>query len=544
MKRLHNSLMSMAVAPFLAGCLLLALPAQAEDAAAPDPSASTPVEASPEATAEPAPEPEPAPEGAVAPAEPVTPAEDAPETPKHDWVHGGFETGFDAAWDDSGSDLELYQILRLRVTPPGTPKLQIHSTTWLTEDLDGDEARYSTLYSVDDTYGGAVRARVLDLYLQADDVLGGAQLRVGRQRILDGPLYNRIDGLRLRWDKPRWDAYFYAGSRASLYEDPFRDFVVGAGAGYRFLTDTRVGLDMFYGEEDRNSDEIVRRGWYGSLLGLRYPRTVETRVEDKTLGLTLHHRFNENHWLDAQFLLHDDGANEYSMDLTGLIARWDLTYLLNYRFQFDRVTDRVNNLTGYYRILGDLAQYHHVHAGVQRPINKVLTLGLEGDVHVASDEGYYNANRDYFRLATVLSAKDIGKGVGFNVALEHWNASGNDGSWTVTGELNRKWKAFDWGFGVNYEQYRYEYVDYDPWPKWLKTGAVLALPGLYPSFSPLVALNDTNKVVAREEIQTVYTRFAWKIDERQQLSSRLSFEKDDGPYAPYWQLRVSYEIEF
>lgn len=552
MKRLCDALTRTALVAFAAGCFSFAPPTFAEDAApaadaatiAPvEPVADAPEPAPAEAAVEPATEAvEPAPETTAEDAE--ASAADAPKAVKQDWVHGRFETGFDAAWDDLGSDFELYQILRLRVTPPSTPKLEIRGSTWITEDLDGDEARYSTLYGIDDTYGGNIRARILDLYLQASDILGGAELRVGRQRILDGPLYNRIDGLRLRWDEQRWDAYVYAGTRASLYEDPFDHVVVGAGAGYKFWRDTRVGVDLFYGEDDRSGSEAVHRGWYASLLGLSYPRKVETRVEDQTIGLSLHHRFNENHWLNTELLLQDDGANEYSLDLSGMIPRWDLTYLLNYRYQFDRVNDRVDDMTGYYRILGTLEQYHHVHAGVQRPLNKVLTLGLEADIHDASETVDYGANRDYVRLATVLSAKDIGKGVGFNASLEHWNTSGSDGSWTVTGEINRKWKAFDWGFGVNYEQYRYEYVDYDPWPRWLKTASVFAIPGLYPGFSPLVALNDTREIVAREEIHTLYTRFAWQIDERQQLNAKLTFEKDDGPYAPYWQFRASYELEF
>lgn len=484
-----------------------------------------------------------------------TPAAEAPpaaveeasapeEKNEREWINGRFETGVDSAWDDSGSDIELYQILRLDVKPPKSPKLKLKGSLWLTEDLDGDEARYSTLYGIDDGYGGDVRARVLDLYLEAKDVLGGAQLRIGRQRILDGPLYNRIDGLRLRWDKPRWDGYVYAGSRASLYEDPFDDLVVGAGAGYRITDSTRLGVDLFHAVDDRRRSESVSRDWFDDLFGLAYPRKVETRVEDQTLGLSLHHRFNPYHWFHAQILLQDDGAHELSADLSGHIVRWDVTYLLNYRRQFDRVNDRVNDLTGYYRILGGLEQYHHVHLGVQRPITEKLTLGFETDIHDVIGDNSFNANHDYVRLATVLSAADLGKGFGFSVSLDRWNTSEEDGSWMVTGEVSRKWKAFEWALGADYEQYRYEYVDYNPWPKWIKTAAVLALPGVYPGFDPLVALTDTREVLAREEIHSVYTRFAWKVNERQRLSARLTYEEDEGPYAPYWRFRASYEIDF
>lgn len=483
-------------------------------------------------------------EGAEAEAVADTATESDTSKSGRDWVSGRLQTGLDAAWDGSGSDLELYQILRLGIEPPSAPRLKLQSSLWFTEDLDGDEARYSSLYGIDDGYGGAVRARVLELYLQAEEVLGGGELRIGRQRLLDGPLYNRIDGLRIRWDKPRWDAYFYLGSRASLYEDPFDDLVLGAGAGYRITNNTRIGVDLYHARDDRAQSEKVTVGWLNGLFGRNYPRRVDTRVEDQLLGLNLYHRFNENHWLNAQLLLQDDGAHEYSMDLTGLIARWDLTYLVNYRRQFDRVNDRVNDLTGYYRILGGLDQYHHVHLGLYRPITQKLTLGFESDIHDTSGDDYPGSNRDYVRLAATLSAKDVGKGVGFNVSLNHWDTSGEEGSWLLTGEIHRKWKAFELGLGADYEQYRYEYVDYNPWPNWIKTAIVLAVPGVYPGFSPIVKLTDTREVVAREEIHSLYTRFAWRVNERQRFTARLAYEDDDGPYTPYWRFRAGYEIEF
>lgn len=503
---------------------LLAPVGSAEEAApeaAPEPQeVATPEEGAPAAEAETAPE-----------------AEDA--KPKGDWLSGRFETGMDAAWDGYGSDVELYQVLRLTAKPAGAPKLKLQSSLWLTEDLDGDEARYSTLYGIDDGEGGDVRARVLELYLQASDVLGGAELRVGRQRLLDGPFYNRIDGLRLRWDKPRWDGYVYGGTRASLYEDPFNDLVAGAGLGVRAGQGTRIGVDLYHAEDDRDID--YARGWWRGLFG---GRPLDTHVQDQSLALSLHHRFNAYHWMHAELMLHNDGAHEYAMDFTGLIQRWELTYLINYRRQFDRVNDRVNDLTGYYRILGGLEPFHHVHLGLQRPLTQRLTLGVESDIHDASGGYDYGTNRDYVRVATTLSAAGLGKGFGFDLSLDRWNTSGSDGSWIVTGEINRKWKAFEWALGADYEQYRYEFVDYNPWPRWVKNALVLAVPGIYPGFSPLVLLTDTREVVAREEIHSLYSRFAWRINERQRFTARVSYEEDEGPFAPYWQFRASYEIQF
>jgi len=470
------------------------------------------------------------------------------ETPQEkrdrEWIQGRFSAGFDADWDRAGSDLELHQQLRLSIEPPKAPRLRLHTSVWMTEDLDGDEPQNSSLRGIDDRYGSDVRLRVLDMYLQAEDVLGGAELRLGRQRMTEGPRYNRIDGLRLRWEEQRWDAYVYAGSRASLYEGSFEDLVVGAGAGYRLSNSTRIGLDLYHAKDHRDDDEASRRGWLADVLGRAYPRKVETRVEDSLLGLTLYHRFNENHWLNAQVQLQDDGAHEYSMDLSGLIARWDLTYLLHYRCQFERVDDRVNDLSGYYRILGSLEPYHHLHFGVQRPLTETLFLGLDTDIHDSGDEADLSANRDYVRIAATLSGRNIGKGYGFQVSLGQWNTSGSDDSWHVTGEVSRKWNAYEVALGADFEQYRFEYVDYNPWPKWIKSAIVLAAPGIYPGFSPGVLLTDTREVLAREEIQSYFARFAWKIDDRQRVSARLTYEEDDGPYAPHWRFRAGYELDF
>lgn len=461
------------------------------------------------------------------------------------WINGRFETGVDAAWDGSGNDIELYQLLRMDIAPPKTPKLKLRGSFWLTQDLDGDEHRYSTLYSIDDSYGGDVRVRTLDLYLQADDILGGAQLRLGRQRILDGPLYNRIDGLRLRWDKPRWDAYLYAGTRASLYDqDSFEDLVTGVGAGFRPTVNTRLGLDLYHAEDDRKGSEVVRRRLAQRLLGRAYPREVGTRVEDQTLGLSFYQRFGAYHWMNAELLLHDDGAHEFSMDFSGTIEHWKLTYLLNYRRQFDRVSDRADEVTGYYRILGGLEPYHHLHLGVQRPVTEKLSVGLEADIRDADRNTVYGSNTDYVRVALALFGNKIADSVDFNVSIDRWNVSGGEGSWIVTGEVSRTWEAVEWAVGLDYERYRYEYVEYNPWPNWVKRAFVLTVPGVYPGFSPLVLLNDTRDIVEREDIYSVYTRVQWKLDERQRITAKLVYEDDDGPFTPFWRIKAAYELDF
>lgn len=486
----------------------------------------------------------------AAAAETPAPAGDAASAPAAaepaagDWVNGHFSTGIDTAWDDKASDIELNQFLRLNVDPPSVPKLHFHTSLWTTENLDGNEDSGTRLYGIDDAYDEAVRVRLLDLYMQADDVLGGATLRLGRQRITDGPLFNRIDGLYLNWDLDRWNVYVYGGVRASIYNGHEDNLALGGGASYQLTKSTRIGVDAFYGNERRHSGDDVQRSWSDLLFGRDYPRSVASELDNHMVALNLYQRLGTNHWLSARATFQEDGADELALDLSGYIQAADITYLLSYHNQLDRVEDRINQVTGFYRILGPHERYHHFHADLQRPITKKLTLGLETDWHIASNDSIYTANRDYLRTALVLSGKDVYKGMNFRVALENWDATGESDMWIVTGEIGRKWKAYNLAFGVNYEQYRDEYVDYNPWPNRLNIASFLFVPGVSPGIRPGVWLTDTANVVTRENIYSFYSRFTWEIDKRQRLMTRVTLEEDDGPDSPYWRVQASYEIDF
>lgn len=461
---------------------------------------------------------------ATAPAEPPA-AEEVPKTPGP-WVHGSFSTGLESAWDDKASDIEWNQFLRLNLDPPSVPKLHLRGSLWTTENLDGDEEPGSRLFSIDDTYDSNVRARLLDLYAQVDDVLGGAILRIGRQRILDGPMFNRIDGLYLNWNIEKWNVYVYGGARASIYNHNEDNLALGAGVAYQLTASTRLGADAFYGNEHRDSLSFA------------------SELDNHMVSLSLYQRYLTNHWLSARVTFMEDGAEEMALDASGYIERADLTYLVSYHNQLDRVDDRINQLTGYYRVLGPHERYHHFHADLQRPFSKKLTLGVETDWHLSSNDSVYTANRDYLRLATTVSAKDLYKGLNFNAALEHWNVSGDSSLWLVTGEVGRKWKRYDLALGANYEQYRDQIVDYNPWPNRLYIASFLLIPGVSPHFNPGVQLTDTSRLVTREGIYSFYLRFKWAINDEQRLSTRVSLEEDDGPDSPYWRMQASYEIDF
>jgi hypothetical protein len=492
----------------------------------------------------------------AAPASAATPATveaapaDAPAPPTSDppaqsrWVHGRFETGIEAVWDDSESDLELHQNLRVDVDPPQVPRLHIRGSLWTTEDLDGDEQDNSSLYGIDDAYDGDIRARLLDLYAEIEDVFDGATLRIGRQRILDGPLFNRIDGLHLNWNGGKWDVYAYGGVRASLYDSDENDLALGGGAAYQLTATTRLGFDAFYGRERRKDDGDDGVPWRARIFQGDYPRTIDTDLDNHLVAVNLFQRFGENHWLSARAQFHEDGAHEFGIDVSGYVERLDVTYLVSYHHQLDRIEDRINQATGFYRVLGAQERYHHFHLDLQRPLTKKLTLGLQSDWRLSGDDSVYTANRDYLRVATVLTGKDLYKGIGFSLALERWDASGADNFWLLTGEVGRKWGKYDLALGADYEQYRDEVIEYNPWPNRLNIASFLFIPGVSPGFRPGVLASDTSQVVTRESIYSLYLRFKYAINETQQLSTRVTFEEDDGSDAPYWRVQAAYEIEF
>jgi hypothetical protein len=475
-------------------------------------------------------------------AEETAPPEEA--AAKRDWLSGTLELSMDGIAARRAHDLDLHQWLRFQVDPPDHPKLRISGSVWLTEDLDGDEARRNSLYDIDNAYGSDIRARLLHLYLEAKDVLGGATLRVGRQRILDGPLYNRVDGLYLKWNRPKWDLYLYGGARASLYEDSHDDLVLGAGVGYRPFASTRLGFDVFYADDHRGRGDAVRPDLLTRLFGYPYPREVDREADNTLLALSLHQRLGQHAYARARMTFLEDMADEFLLDITGYWPGGDLTYSASYRRQLERVNDRVNDITGYYRILGPQEKYHHLYLSLHRPITERLALSLEGDFHDADRDSPLTANRDYVRTAVMLTAAGLQKRWEGTAGLERWDVSDGEDAWVVTGEITRRWDKVRLSFGADYERWRDEYVGYSPWPYRGRQLATYLLPGLYPGFMPLVYLLDQRSIVVREDIYSLYARVRWEVKEGQRFSARLTFEEDDGPNAPYWRLQAAYEIDF
>ena len=469
---------------------------------------------------------------------------DSAESTGGQWVSGSFEAGFDADFADGAHDIDLHQWLRLNITPPDHPNLRIKGSLWTTEDVDGDESRSSALYDIDNTYDSDLRARLLSLYLEADDVLGGATLRLGRQRILDGPLYNRVDGLYLKWNQPNWDLYLYGGARASLYEDSHKDLVIGGGVGYRPFDTTRVAIDFFYGDDDRDSDDVVRPRLINRLLGFAYPREVDREIDNTLIALSVNQRIGLNTYVYAQLTLLDDAADEIRLDLNGYVPSWDLTYSLSYRRQLEQIEDRVNDLTGFYRILGPQEEYDHFYLSLHKPLSQKLALTLEGDIHDADNASPITGNRDYVRIGAILSADQVIKNIDASLGVERWDVRDGEDSWVFTGEVVREWKTVEVAVGADFERWRDELMEYNPWPFRISSAATYLIPGLYPRFTPLVYIFDNKRIEVREDIYSLYTKVTWDVKENQRVSGRIVFEDDDSSDSPYWRVQAAYEIDF
>lgn len=460
------------------------------------------------------------------------------------WISGSFETGIDLQFDDRDEDINLNQTLRLTIDPPGVDWLRFRGSLWMHEDLDGDERRGSVLSDINDASRSNVRARLLYLYAEFEDLWGDSVLRLGRQRILEGVAYNRIDGAYFRQNHRLWNWYAFGGVRASIYEDSSDDPAVGGGIAYRPIPKLRLALDTFYAEDNRSLNDRVIRDPITSFLGLAFPRRVDDRVRDIALGLSIAYDVTSNVNLYGQYLWRDGNGDEVRVSATGFVPRFDLTYEFSFRSQLTAAGDSVNDLTNFFRILGRFEPFYNVLAAVHKPIGEKYLLSFEAEIHDSENDDPLTANRDFERFAIIFSGEDLYKGIEVSVALERWTVPGGEGTWSLSGEVSREWEKVEASFGVDFERYEDRFVRFNPLPGQLDRLGTLLLPGVFPSFAALVPLLDTTVVETHENIYTVFSAVRLTIRENQELSTRLTFEDDDGPDSPYWRLRAEYRLRF
>lgn len=461
------------------------------------------------------------------------------------WLGGSFEMGVEVRGSDGDSDLDLDQTLRLRIDPPSLERVHLRGALWMTEDLDGDEDSTSILRGLSDAYNSDVQARLLYLYVDVDDLIGDSVLRLGRQRILEGVAYNRIDGIYYKQRFARGAIYGFGGVRASLYADTSDDLVLGGGAAYRPSQRTRLAVDVYYGEEDgRSGGGAIRRRPVAERFGYAFRRDEKDDLQDTVVGLSVRHDFSSNVQTFARYTWRDGDGDEILLNLTGYVPPWDLTAELTYRGQLNAAGDQVRDRTAFYRILGNYESYDNFLLALHRPLTEKILFSLEAEFNEAEHDDPLTANRDFKRYAAVLSAEDWLAGFDAQVSVERWDVSGSEGSWAVSGEVGKEWESVEGALGLDFERYEDRLIRYDWRPYWWRQIATDLLPGLYTGFMPLVRLLDTPVVETRENVYSVYGRARWSLRENQDLTARASYSEDAGPDDPYWRIQAGYEIRF
>ncbi len=468
--------------------------------------------------------------------------------PDRGWITGGYyEAGIDAAGARWNTDIDLHQNLRLQLAPPGNDRLRFDGWVWFNADLDSRQRPSSVLRDINEaTWGSRVRARVPHLYVEMDDLWGDSTLRLGRQRIREGVSFSRIDGAYFKQSREEWDWYAFLGSRASLYDERlFRDPVLGGGVSRRLFPTTRVAVDAYYAEQRRRRSEVVRPGLIPRLLGRPFPQPVSRKVSDNLHTVSLWQDLGQYHRLFGRFTVNNGRADELILDLTGLYAPWELSYQVTYRTRMQRLRDRVNDISYFYRVLGPYERFDHWLASVQRPLTERLTLSLEAELHrTENGDAPYTINRDYERYAAILSMSDLGPGLDVSTALERWKVDGGESLWAVTGEVKKEWDQLEAALGLDYQRYKDVLVQYNPFPFMVYQGLVYSLPGVYPGFAPGVRLFDEWTVTTRENVYGAYARIHWDVADNQEIRTRITYEEDDGPESPYWRVRSEYTFRF
>lgn len=515
----------------------------AEDAVAPDDAAPADAEASDTSEAEEAEmaaeDPESAP---MDDSEAVTKGAAASAKPNV-WYKGRFNAEIDARSAGGDTDIDLSQTLSLDITPPKYPKLRIRGLLWLNEDLDSDHDN-SALADLDDAYDASVRGKLLHLYVELDDVWGDSTLRIGRQRILESPAFNRVDGIFFKKNYGKWDWYAFGGARASVYDDAHDDLVLGGGVSAWVTPETRIALDGFYGEEDRSSgNEVYRFPWH-DWFGYGFPRRVKTETDSRQIALTVMHYLTPRHSLFGRYTLHDGDSDELQLTATGVFSKQEVVYNVSYRRRLDLLEDRANDVTGFYRVLGVWDEYDDLLATVHVPLTDKLTIGVEGQIHESHGDNRNNANRDYWRAALVVGVDELAPNLDLTAALEYWDVGEGEGVWAVTGEIVRSWERWKLTLGADYERYEDRVVEYRPEYFWTHQALAVFVPGYFFGALPWYRLLDIDVVETHENIYTLYGKVDYKLRDNQDIWMRVTFEEDDGPDSPYWRVQAGYTIRF
>ncbi len=565
-KRTHAWLRCCVLFVFVFGFAFAVFAAEEPAPTTPEPAPSTETPAAPAENAAEAPAEEKPAEATEAATE-ESAAEGAAKPTK--WISGEFSADVDAIWSDGNQETDLNQTLKLNLEIPGYEKLHVRSMFLLREDIDSDNDRDNYLRDLDDNEGSDISGDVLYLHLDIDDLWGDSVMRIGRQRIQEGPSYARIDGLYFKKNMGAWDWYAFAGWQASLYDQSFDDPAAGGGASWQISANTRVALDAYWLDEDRIHYTHYYRPRLSDLLYNDYPRGLDNDVEDAVVSLSVWQAITQNLRLMARLDIHDGDETELILQATGYIPAWLLSYELTYRGLYSDHQDRASSLTSYYRILGPESSYDDFLLVLHRPLTKKITLSLEGEIRSVDNDfprwgwNYWNqafeypdkSNQDFNRYAVILAADDLVWGLDGNINFEYWDIDEFEDSWNVGGEISKSWQEFTLTFGVDYRHYETLDTDYNIWP-YARNQFRRALASLDPNSntSPLssfyydsnftVRLRDVKPVEYSDNILAVMLEGKWQFAENQSLSLGVTYEDDDTGESPYWRLQAGYRIAF
>lgn len=418
-----------------------------------------------------------------------------------DWFAGELQLGLDAARSSRDGDITLNQVLRLKIDPPKHERFHIRTTLWTIEDLDGREDPTSTLRTLNDASGAGVNVRLLSLYLEVDDVGGESTLRLGRQRITDGVVYNRIDGAYYKLRGVSWEGYAFGGVRASVYGDAHEELATGGGVSVRLPTKTRLGVDFFYGADERR-------------------RIGAGNIETSITSVSLYQSLTSRHSVFGRVTWNETDIDELRLTAQGFFEKSEIVYTLMYHNRMSTLTERVTDVSDFFRVVGEFNEFQDIHARVDIPITKSFGLGLEAQVHVAENAALESGNRDFERYGISVDTFDFIGHFDASVILEYWNADFGEGQWTATGEISREWERTEAAVGIDYDLFEDRVTSFDP------------------------ALQSVVFVETHEHIYSFYAKVEHEINEQHKVRIRALFENDDGPDAPYWRLRAEYTLTF
>ncbi len=432
-------------------------------------------------------------------------AEETETGPGHtwsDWFSGELRLGLDAGRSSRDGDIELDQVLRLNIDPPEHERIHLRTTLWTLEDLDGHEDPSSIFRTLNDSRDTAVQARVMSLYLQVDDIGGDSALRLGRQRITEGIVYNRVDGVFYKWRNPRWTLYGFAGARATVYTDAHKDLRSGGGVSVRLPTRTRLAVDLFYGDDESR-------------------RFNTTPIFSSITSVSVTQRFANTHSAYARGTWNGDDFDELRLAAQGFFPGSEIVYNVSYHNQLSAVAERVNEVNEFFHLLGEFNEFQDFSVVVDVPITEHFGVGAEAQFHDAENSGIATFNRDFQRYGVSLDFFEIAQHYDASLIFDYWDADDGEGQWTITGEVSREWERTKASIGVDYDRFEDRVTNYDP------------------AATPPVFVVDTH-----DDIYSFYVRLKHDFNENHTVRARALFEDDSGPDSPYWYLRAEYTIRF